>query len=193
MWAGICFCIKGLYTFSRCLLHFYFYFWPLSLLNCKYNVQDFSNKMFILLYFKKKVSLISFCHQDSIQVPIKMNFLFLQEKRNSKNEEIEWPELNPCLYKRRWAMNRMLESVDLWAWPLNMSNMFSESARCFWYCLRVKNQYEGVPDSGDSEIEEQQFEFFILPFQALKCFGNCCYRSRSILKQVANYACLRVI
>ncbi|KAI8533604.1 hypothetical protein RHMOL_Rhmol10G0022500 [Rhododendron molle] len=63
--------------------------------------KDFSNKMFILLYFKKRVSLISFCHQDSIQVPIKMNFLFLQEKRNSKNGEVEWPELNPCLYKRR--------------------------------------------------------------------------------------------
>ncbi|KAK0589197.1 hypothetical protein LWI29_010983 [Acer saccharum] len=38
---------------------------------------DFSNKMFILLYFKKK------------------------EKQNSKHKEIEWPELKPCLYKRR--------------------------------------------------------------------------------------------
>ncbi|GMP29387.1 hypothetical protein CsSME_00004516 [Camellia sinensis var. sinensis] len=38
--------------------------------------KDFSNKMFILLYFKKK------------------------EKQNSKRE-IEWPELKPCLYKRR--------------------------------------------------------------------------------------------
>ncbi|GJS70080.1 ribosomal RNA-processing protein 8 [Tanacetum coccineum] len=37
--------------------------------------KDFSNKMFILLYFRKK------------------------EKNNSK--EIEWPELKPCLYKRR--------------------------------------------------------------------------------------------
>ncbi|KAL9274089.1 Ribosomal RNA-processing protein 8-like protein [Drosera capensis] len=37
--------------------------------------QDFSNKMFILLYFKKKV--------------------------NSSQEEIKWPELKPCLYKRR--------------------------------------------------------------------------------------------
>ncbi|KAJ4729307.1 Ribosomal RNA-processing protein 8 [Melia azedarach] len=39
--------------------------------------KDFSNKMFILLYFKKK------------------------EKQNSKSKEIEWPELKPCLYKRR--------------------------------------------------------------------------------------------
>ncbi|KAG5527192.1 hypothetical protein RHGRI_028180 [Rhododendron griersonianum] len=39
--------------------------------------KDFSNKMFILLYFKKK------------------------EKQNSKNGEIVWPELKPCLYKRR--------------------------------------------------------------------------------------------
>lgn len=39
--------------------------------------KDFSNKMFILLYFKKK------------------------ENQNSKKKEIEWPELKPCLYKRR--------------------------------------------------------------------------------------------
>ncbi|KAL6960538.1 25S rRNA (adenine(645)-N(1))-methyltransferase [Sarracenia purpurea var. burkii] len=39
--------------------------------------KDVSNKMFILLYFKKK------------------------EKQNSKGREIEWPELKPCLYKRR--------------------------------------------------------------------------------------------
>jgi ribosomal RNA-processing protein 8 len=38
---------------------------------------DFSNKMFILLYFKKK------------------------EKANSKVKGIEWPQLKPCLYKRR--------------------------------------------------------------------------------------------
>ncbi|KAM7512506.1 hypothetical protein LguiB_011381 [Lonicera macranthoides] len=38
-------------------------------------LKDFSNKMFILLYFKKK-------------------------KEKSK-KEIEWPELKPCLYKRR--------------------------------------------------------------------------------------------
>ncbi|XP_058186251.1 ribosomal RNA-processing protein 8 isoform X3 [Rhododendron vialii] len=64
--------------------------------------KDFSNKMFILLYFKKKVSCISFCQQDSVvQVPIKMNFFSKQEKQNSKNGEIVWPELKPCLYKRR--------------------------------------------------------------------------------------------
>lgn len=39
--------------------------------------KDFSNKMFILLYFKKK------------------------EKQNLNRGEIEWPELKPCLYKRR--------------------------------------------------------------------------------------------
>ncbi|KAB1211697.1 Ribosomal RNA-processing protein 8 [Morella rubra] len=39
--------------------------------------KDFSNKMFILLYFKKK------------------------DKLNSNRKEIEWPELKPCLYKRR--------------------------------------------------------------------------------------------
>ncbi|KAK9225070.1 hypothetical protein WN943_010111 [Citrus x changshan-huyou] len=39
--------------------------------------KDFSNKMFIMFYFKKK------------------------EKQNSKSKEIEWPELKPCLYKRR--------------------------------------------------------------------------------------------
>ncbi|XP_028121160.1 ribosomal RNA-processing protein 8 isoform X1 [Camellia sinensis] len=49
---------------------------PLSSLIYKHYAQDFSNKMFILLYFKKK------------------------EKQNSKRE-IEWPELKPCLYKRR--------------------------------------------------------------------------------------------
>lgn len=40
--------------------------------------KDFSNKMFILLYFRKK-----------------------KEKLKSKGKEIEWPELKPCLYKRR--------------------------------------------------------------------------------------------
>ncbi|KDP46405.1 hypothetical protein JCGZ_10245 [Jatropha curcas] len=39
--------------------------------------KDFSNKMFILLYFQKK------------------------EKQSSKRKEIKWPELKPCLYKRR--------------------------------------------------------------------------------------------
>lgn len=38
--------------------------------------KDFSNKMFLLLYFKKK-------------------------PKNNSNKEIEWPELKPCLYKRR--------------------------------------------------------------------------------------------
>ncbi|XP_015879023.3 ribosomal RNA-processing protein 8 [Ziziphus jujuba] len=38
--------------------------------------KDFSNKMFILLYFKKK------------------------EEQNVK-KQIEWPELKPCIYKRR--------------------------------------------------------------------------------------------
>ncbi|KAG2714659.1 hypothetical protein I3760_03G038000 [Carya illinoinensis] len=40
-------------------------------------LKDFSNKMFILLYFKKK------------------------DKQNPNRKEIEWPELKPCLYKRR--------------------------------------------------------------------------------------------
>ncbi|KAK4282328.1 hypothetical protein QN277_013720 [Acacia crassicarpa] len=39
--------------------------------------QDFSNKVFILFYFKKK------------------------DKQNSRRKEIEWPLLKPCLYKRR--------------------------------------------------------------------------------------------
>lgn len=39
--------------------------------------QDFSNKMFILFYFKRK------------------------GKQNSEKKEIEWPSLKPCLYKRR--------------------------------------------------------------------------------------------
>ncbi|GLU11346.1 hypothetical protein SLE2022_281010 [Rubroshorea leprosula] len=39
--------------------------------------KDLSNKMFILLYFKKK------------------------ENQKSKKKETEWPELKPCLYKRR--------------------------------------------------------------------------------------------
>ncbi|CAN6708919.1 unnamed protein product [Malus baccata var. baccata] len=39
--------------------------------------KDFSNKMFILFYFKKK------------------------EEQDSKKKDIEWPELKPCLYKRR--------------------------------------------------------------------------------------------
>ncbi|KAK3032073.1 hypothetical protein RJ639_036287 [Escallonia herrerae] len=49
---------------------------PLFHAKCYIRVQDFSNKMFILLYFKKK------------------------EKQNS-NKGIAWPELKPCLYKRR--------------------------------------------------------------------------------------------
>ncbi|PRQ54040.1 putative 25S rRNA (adenine(645)-N(1))-methyltransferase [Rosa chinensis] len=39
--------------------------------------KDFSNKMFILFYFKKK------------------------EEQISKKKDIDWPELKPCLYKRR--------------------------------------------------------------------------------------------
>ncbi|WOL00924.1 hypothetical protein Cni_G09637 [Canna indica] len=38
--------------------------------------KDFSNKMFVLLYFKKT-------------------------ERNSQVQNIEWPELKPCIYKRR--------------------------------------------------------------------------------------------
>ncbi|KAK8619081.1 hypothetical protein V6N13_133048 [Hibiscus sabdariffa] len=38
-------------------------------------LKDFANKMFVLLYFKKK------------------------EKQSSKSREIEWPELKPCIYK----------------------------------------------------------------------------------------------
>ncbi|XP_018480414.1 ribosomal RNA-processing protein 8 isoform X2 [Raphanus sativus] len=41
------------------------------------SLKDFSNKMFILLHFKKK------------------------EKPNSNKKKIEWPELKACLYKRR--------------------------------------------------------------------------------------------
>ncbi|KAB2085064.1 hypothetical protein ERO13_A05G355200v2 [Gossypium hirsutum] len=40
-------------------------------------LKDFSNKMFVLLYFKKK------------------------ENQSSHGREIEWPELKPCIYKRR--------------------------------------------------------------------------------------------
>ncbi|CAN4082396.1 unnamed protein product [Withania somnifera] len=39
--------------------------------------KDFSNKMFVLFYLKKK------------------------EKQNSVEKEINWPELKPCIYKRR--------------------------------------------------------------------------------------------
>lgn len=39
--------------------------------------KDFSNKMFIMLYFKKK------------------------DNQQSDAKEIQWPELKPCLYKRR--------------------------------------------------------------------------------------------
>ncbi|KAL5572796.1 hypothetical protein UlMin_022393 [Ulmus minor] len=39
--------------------------------------KDFSNKMFILFHFKRK------------------------EEQNLKGKDIEWPELKPCLYKRR--------------------------------------------------------------------------------------------
>ncbi|KAM3286740.1 ribosomal RNA-processing protein 8 isoform X1 [Capsicum chacoense] len=39
--------------------------------------KDFSNKMFVLFYLKKK------------------------EKQNSVNKDINWPELKPCIYKRR--------------------------------------------------------------------------------------------
>ncbi|KAL0866664.1 hypothetical protein Bca101_045782 [Brassica carinata] len=41
------------------------------------SLKDFSNKMFILLHFKKK------------------------EQLNSNKKKIEWPELKACLYKRR--------------------------------------------------------------------------------------------
>ncbi|GMN42599.1 hypothetical protein TIFTF001_011802 [Ficus carica] len=40
--------------------------------------KDFSNKMFILLYFKKK-----------------------EDKVSKRKKDVEWPELKPCLYKRR--------------------------------------------------------------------------------------------
>ncbi|KAK4346259.1 hypothetical protein RND71_032598 [Anisodus tanguticus] len=39
--------------------------------------KDFSNKMFVLFYLKKK------------------------EKQNSVDKELNWPELKPCIYKRR--------------------------------------------------------------------------------------------
>lgn len=39
--------------------------------------KDFSNKMFILMYFKRK------------------------DKEKPKGKEIKWPELKPCIYKRR--------------------------------------------------------------------------------------------
>ncbi|XWS32722.1 hypothetical protein CRYUN_Cryun22dG0014300 [Craigia yunnanensis] len=44
-------------------------------------LKDFSNKMFVVLYFKKK------------------------EKQSSKGRKIEWPELKPCIYKRRSDSN----------------------------------------------------------------------------------------
>ncbi|XP_022134544.1 ribosomal RNA-processing protein 8 isoform X2 [Momordica charantia] len=40
-------------------------------------LKDFSNKMFILLYFKKK------------------------DEKILKGKDVDWPELKPCLYKRR--------------------------------------------------------------------------------------------
>lgn len=40
-------------------------------------LKDYSNKIFVLLYFKKK------------------------DTQKSEMKEIEWPELKPCLYKRR--------------------------------------------------------------------------------------------
>lgn len=40
-------------------------------------LKDFSNKMFLLFFFKRK------------------------GKQSSKEKEIEWPELKPCIYKRR--------------------------------------------------------------------------------------------
>lgn len=40
-------------------------------------LKDFSNKMFILLYFKKK------------------------DEKTSEGKDIDWPQLKPCLYKRR--------------------------------------------------------------------------------------------
>ncbi|KAK4783233.1 hypothetical protein SAY86_007607 [Trapa natans] len=46
-------------------------------LGFKSEVKDYSNKMFVLLYFKKK------------------------EKSSSMKREIQWPELKACLYKRR--------------------------------------------------------------------------------------------
>ncbi|KAK4754874.1 hypothetical protein SAY87_008631 [Trapa incisa] len=46
-------------------------------LGFKSEAKDYSNKMFVLLYFKKK------------------------DKSSSKMREIQWPELKPCLYKRR--------------------------------------------------------------------------------------------
>ncbi|CAL1391709.1 unnamed protein product [Linum trigynum] len=41
-------------------------------------LKDFSNKMFILFHFQKK-----------------------EKRESSKSKAIEWPELKPCLYKRR--------------------------------------------------------------------------------------------
>lgn len=89
------------------------------MLNVSYFVQDFSNKMFILFYFKKKVrSLypfqmeirnVVFCSMRG--VGFRSLFFFspifaVQEKQNAKEKEIEWPELKPCLYKRRWSLRK---------------------------------------------------------------------------------------
>ncbi|RVW78598.1 Ribosomal RNA-processing protein 8 [Vitis vinifera] len=57
--------------------------------------KDFSNKMFILLYFKKRY------HSLVLKIICSLTAFTLQEKQNSKVKEIDWPELKPCLYKRR--------------------------------------------------------------------------------------------
>lgn len=68
-------------------------------------VQDLSNKMFILLYFKKKVGFLSVGVKVFRLVRLMLiqkitTSLILQEEQNIK-KQIEWPELKPCIYKRR--------------------------------------------------------------------------------------------
>ncbi|RWW44556.1 hypothetical protein BHE74_00049680 [Ensete ventricosum] len=65
--------------------------------------KDFSNKMFVLFYFKKAVRLFVFTGmEDEPKVLAVTNIVnIMSQKKDSQVESIKWPELKPCIYKRR--------------------------------------------------------------------------------------------
>lgn len=138
-----------------------------NLLNLFYNIadvqhvifQDFSNKMFVLFYFKKAVRLLSFVSctfiigifspKISITATWKINlrcwlwlilFNIMSQKKDSQVESIKWPELKPCIYKRRWASFPSYEPRNI----MDADNVYASSSTLggklllYVCCLTVK-------------------------------------------------------
>lgn len=107
--------------------------------------------------------------------PLKWIFFLLQEKQNSKNGEIVWPELKPCLYKRRWAMNRMLvctyEHKDI---KINMGFCFLDVGELVGdasVSMPVRCLTEEIVDSAmNQRSEEREVRFFdLVPNSVYSC------------------------